>query len=83
MKSSPRYRFFRVILGGDVVDIDIFQFPHKTTVVFSMLFYKQEHTLMVSKTSPDRGTALRNANFSFLQSKAQLEKKFKTPPILN
>jgi hypothetical protein len=83
MKSSPRYRFFRVISGGDLVDIDIFQYPHKTTVVISMLYYKQEHILMVSKTSNDRRTAIKLANFSFLQSKTLYEKKLKTPPVLS
>lgn len=83
MKSSPRYRFFRVISGGDLVDIDIFQYPNKTTVVISMLYYKQEHILMVSKTNTDRRTAIRLAAFSFLQSKVLYEEKLKTPPVLS
>lgn len=83
MKSSSRYRFFRVISGGDLLDIDIFQYPDKTTVVISMLYYKQEHIIMVSKTSSDRRTALRLANFSFLQTKILYEKKLKTPPVLS
>jgi hypothetical protein len=83
MKSSPHYRFFRVISGGDLLDIDIFQYPHKTTVVISMLYYKQEHILMVSQTNPDRRTAIRLANFSFLKSKNLYEKKLNIPPVLS
>lgn len=83
MKSSPRYRYFRVISGGDLLDIDILQYPHKTIVVISMLYHKQEHILMVSKTSSDRKTAIRLANLSFVQSKILYEKKLKTPPVLS
>ncbi|OOE12753.1 hypothetical protein UN64_11885 [Fictibacillus arsenicus] len=74
VKSSPRYRFFRVISGGDLVDIDIFQYPHKTAVVISMLYYKQEHILMVSKSSTDRRTTIRLANFPFCRVKFYMKR---------
>ncbi|MCM3733384.1 hypothetical protein M3196_17165 [Fictibacillus nanhaiensis] len=82
MKSSPRYRFFRVISGGDLINFDIYQYPHITTVIISMLYYQQEHILMISHTNSDRKTAIKTANHSFQQSKILYEKKINPPPVL-
>jgi hypothetical protein len=83
MKISPRYRFFRVISGGDLIDIDIFQYPHKTTVVISMIYYKQEHILITSISDHERKSAIRLANLTFQKSKKAFEQKHSIPPVLN
>ncbi len=75
MRSSPKYRFFRVMIGDDVVDVDIFQYSHKTTVVMSMLYYKHEQIIMASVTAPERKIALKRASLSFQQTKTAYEKK--------
>jgi hypothetical protein len=82
MKSSPRYRFFRVIIGGDLIDIDIFQYPHKTTVIFSMILYQNEQIIMASKTDSERKTAIKLAQHSFNLSKKLYESKYNSPPAI-
>ncbi|WNB91202.1 hypothetical protein [Bacillus sp. NEB1478] len=82
MKSSPHYRFFRVIMGGEIIDIDIFQYPNKTTVVISMIFYKNEQVILVSKTDKDRKTAIKLAQQTFSFSRECCEKKYSSPPIM-
>ncbi|MDR7071414.1 hypothetical protein [Fictibacillus barbaricus] len=82
MKSSPQYRFFRVIMGGELIDIDIFQYPDKTTVVISIIDYRNEQMIMVSKTDIVRKTAIKLALQSFKLSKQRYENKHNPPPIL-
>lgn len=75
MRNSPKYRFFRVMIEGELVDVDIFQYSHKTTVVMSMLYYKQEQIIMASVTAPERKIALKRASLSFQQVKSNFLKK--------
>ena len=82
MKSSPRYLFFRVIMGGETMDIDIFQYPHKTTVVITMIFFENEQVILVSKTDEDRKTAINLAQQSFSLSRQHYEKMYNFPPIM-
>lgn len=75
MKSSPKYRFFRVMIRGEMIDIDIFQYSHETTVVMSMLYYKQEHIIMTTVSATERKSALKRAFILFQQIKLNYENK--------
>ncbi|MQR97245.1 hypothetical protein [Fictibacillus phosphorivorans] len=75
MISVPQYRFIRLIIGNEILDVDIFLFTDKTTVVVSMLYYKHEHIIMSSQTAPDRKTALKNAFHAFYETKFIYDQK--------
>lgn len=75
MVSTPQYRFIRLITGSEILDVDIFLFTDKTTVVVSMLYYKYEHIIMSSQTAPDRKTALKHAFHSFYKTKFIYDQK--------
>jgi hypothetical protein len=69
-------------MGGELIDIDIFQYPDKTTVVISIMDYKNEHMIMVSKTDKDRRAAIKLALQSFSLSKQLYANKYNPPPIM-
>lgn len=75
MRSSPKYRFFRVMIGGELVDVDIFQYSHKTTVVMSMLYYNQEQIIMASVTAPERKIAIKGAALLFQETQSDFLKR--------
>jgi hypothetical protein len=81
MKNTPQYRFFRVISGGDLVDIDIFQYPDKTKVIVSMIYYKNEQIILVSKSDVNRKSAIKLAMQSFELTKKIYESKCNPPPL--
>ncbi|WP_416730886.1 hypothetical protein [Fictibacillus sp. JL2B1089] len=78
MVRSPQYRFIRLITRSEILDVDIFLFSDKTTVVVSMLYYKHEHIIMSSQTAPDRKTALKHAFHSFYKTKFIYDQKHLT-----
>ncbi|MBH0162325.1 MULTISPECIES: hypothetical protein [Fictibacillus] len=75
MVRTPQYRFIRLITGNEIMDVDLFLYTNKTTVVVSMLYYKQEHIIMSSHTAPDRKTALKQAFHTFYETKFIYDQK--------
>ncbi|MED1865736.1 hypothetical protein P4V41_19945 [Fictibacillus nanhaiensis] len=75
MVSTPKCRFIRLIIGNEVLDIDIFLYTEKVTVVVSMLYYKHDHIIMSSHTAPDRKSALKHAFHAFYETKFIYDQK--------